>query len=77
MASSHDCKYVEVSAGLNHNVDTLLVRSPQVNSRQACKPTASCKPSQGGDSQADPVKSPGGDKAGSESPGKQVKEKVL
>ena len=32
MASSHDCKYVEVSAGLNHNVDTLLVRSPQVNS---------------------------------------------
>ena len=25
LASSHDCKYVEVSAGLNHNVDTLLV----------------------------------------------------
>ena len=25
IASSHDCKYVEVSAGLNHNVDKLLV----------------------------------------------------
>ena len=25
VASSHDCKYVEVSAGLNHNVDKLLV----------------------------------------------------
>ena len=26
IASSHDCKYVEVSASLNHNVDNLLVR---------------------------------------------------
>ena len=25
MAISHDCKYVEVSATLGHNVDTLLV----------------------------------------------------
>ena len=25
MAISYDCKYVEVSSGLDHNVDTLLV----------------------------------------------------
>ena len=25
MAVSHDCKYVEVSAALDHNMDTLLV----------------------------------------------------
>ena len=25
LATSHDCKYVEVSALLDHNVDTLLV----------------------------------------------------
>ena len=25
LASFHECKYVEVSAALNHNVDTLLV----------------------------------------------------
>ena len=25
LAISHDCKYVEVSAALDHNVDTLLV----------------------------------------------------
>ena len=25
LATSHDCKYVEVSVSLDHNVDTLLV----------------------------------------------------
>jgi len=37
VASSHDCKYVEVSAGLNHNVDTLLVGTvKQIRLKMCC-----------------------------------------
>ena len=53
MATSHDCKYIEVSAALDHNVDALLVgivkqirmkmqmeaRSSRSTSHARCKPS--------------------------------------
>ena len=70
VASSHDCKYVEVSAGLNHNVDTLLVTSFFYLLLIFLCVLNELVP--GGHCQANPTKSSGRDETGSQSLGKQV-----
>ena len=71
VASSHDCKYVEVSAGLNHNVDTLLVTTFFYLLLVFLCVLIELLP--GGHCQANPTESSGRDETGSQSLGKQVK----